>query len=137
MIKAFVDTNILIDLIADRRPFSRFAIDIFQKAEKEQLELFASSHSVATTHYVLKKYLEEKELRLVISEMLELLTVIPVDQSVLKKALKSTLKDFEDAVQLMAAQSVHSISHLVTRNIKDYKGAPIEVLAPDVFCSLI
>jgi len=30
----FVDTNILIDLLADRPPFSKFAIEIFNNAEK-------------------------------------------------------------------------------------------------------
>jgi hypothetical protein len=32
MKKVFVDTNILEDLIADRKPFSKFAIDFFFKS---------------------------------------------------------------------------------------------------------
>jgi predicted nucleic acid-binding protein len=57
MKRVFLDTNIIVDLIADRRPFSKYAIQIFQKAESKELELFTSSHSIATTHYLLKKYL--------------------------------------------------------------------------------
>ena len=34
MRKIFVDTNIIVDLVADRKPFSKFAIDLFDKAEK-------------------------------------------------------------------------------------------------------
>jgi predicted nucleic acid-binding protein len=59
----FIDTNILIDLLADRQPFSKFAIEIFNLAEKKQIKLFTSSHSYATTHYLLKKHIEERELR--------------------------------------------------------------------------
>ena len=51
----FLDTNILVDLLANRRPFSKFAIAIFDLAEKKQVRLFTSSHSYATAHYLLKK----------------------------------------------------------------------------------
>ena len=59
MKKVFVDTNILIDLLGDRKPFSKYAIEIFDKAERRKVELFVSSHSFATTHYLLKKYMME------------------------------------------------------------------------------
>jgi len=39
MKKIFVDTNILVDLIADRKPFSKFAIEIFSKAEEHKIKL--------------------------------------------------------------------------------------------------
>lgn len=55
MKKLFIDTNIIVDLIADRKPFSKYAIQLFQKAELKEIELFTSSHSIATTHYLLKK----------------------------------------------------------------------------------
>lgn len=55
MKRIFVDTNIIVDLIADRRPFSKYAIELFSKAEEGKIQLFASSHSIATTHYLLKK----------------------------------------------------------------------------------
>jgi predicted nucleic acid-binding protein len=57
MKKVFVDTNVLVDLIADRKPFSKFAIALFSKAESGNVSLYTSSHSIATTHYLLKKYL--------------------------------------------------------------------------------
>jgi predicted nucleic acid-binding protein len=47
--KVFVDTNIIIDLIADRQPFSRYAIEIFTAAEQKKIKIFASSHSIATS----------------------------------------------------------------------------------------
>jgi predicted nucleic acid-binding protein len=60
MKKIIVDTNIIIDFIANRKPFSKFAIQIFDKAEKKTVSLYTSSHSIATTHYLLKKYIEKK-----------------------------------------------------------------------------
>ena len=127
----FVDTNILIDLLADRKPFSKFAIELFKKAERKELNLYASSHSIATTYYLLKKYLEEKELRVVLYNLLELLTVVAIDQQIIKMGLKSKHKDFEDALQIFCAYSVDKIDCILTRNVKDFKYSEIPVLAPD------
>jgi predicted nucleic acid-binding protein len=131
MKKVFVDTNILIDLIADRKPFSKFAIQIFSKAEERKLKLYTSSHSIATTHYVLKKYIDEKELRIVLQSILDYLNIVAIDQDVIKKGLKSKHKDFEDALQIISAYSIDKLDCIVTRNIKDFKGSEIPVLTPD------
>lgn len=131
MKKLFVDTNILIDLVADRRPYSKFAIQLFQKSENQEVKLYTSSHTIATTHYILKKYLPEKELREVLFELLEFLTVVAVDVEILKKGLRSKHKDFEDSIQIFCASSVEGIDGIVTRNTKDYKDSEIPAFNPD------
>jgi len=131
MSRIFLDTNIIIDLISDRKPFSKYAIEIFQKAEEGKLELFTSSHSLATTHYILKKYMNEKDLREVLYNLLDFLTVISVDTDILKKGLRSTHKDFEDSIQIFCASSIDNIDSIITRNVKDFKGSEIKVLTPD------
>ena len=134
MKKVFLDTNILVDLIADRKPFSKYAIEIFTKAEEKKIEIFTSSHSIATTHYLLKKYLDEKSLREVLYNLLDFISVIQVDIDILKKGLRSKHKDFEDAVQIICASSIGNIDCIVTRNTKDFKNSEIIVLTPDEFC---
>lgn len=131
MKRIFVDTNVIVDLIADRKPFSKFAIELFQKAENKKVTLFASSHSIATTHYLLKKYIGEKELRSILYALLDYVTVVPVSVDTLKKGLRSKHKDFEDAVQIICASSVENMDCIVTRNIKDFQGSEIPVFAPD------
>lgn len=131
MKKIFVDTNILVDLIADRKPFSKFAIDLFNKAEDKEIKLFTSSHSIATTHYLLKKYIDEKQLRDILYNLLDFIAVIPVDIDTIKKGLRSKHKDFEDALQIICASSIEKIDCIVTRNIKDFRDSEIPVLTPD------
>ena len=114
----FVDTNIFIDLIADRKPYSKFAIEIFSKAESGSIQLFASSHTIATTHYLLKKYIDETSLRNILYTILDYVTIISVDANIIKKSLKSK----------------HCI---VTRDIKDFKNSEIEVVGPDELCGMI
>lgn len=131
MKKLFIDTNILVDLIADRKPFSKDAIQLFQKAESNEIELYTSSHSIATTHYLMKKYIEEKELREVLNSLLDFLTVIAVDVDILRKGLRSNHKDFEDSIQILCASSIEKMDAIVTRNTKDFKGSEIPAFNPD------
>lgn len=135
MKKVFLDTNILVDLIADRKPFSKFAIEIFQSSESNKIQLFTSSHSIATTYYLLKKFVDDKSLRSTLLGLFEYLTVVPVNADILTKGLRSKQKDFEDAVQIFCATSIEKMDCIVTRNIKDFKGSEIPVLAPDEFCA--
>lgn len=131
MKNVFVDTNILIDFLADRPPFSKFAIAIFDLAEKKKVRLFTSSHSYATTHYLLKKHVEETALRGLLFTLLDFIEIIPVDLDIIKKSLLSKHKDFEDAIQIFAATTILNVDFIVTRNIKDFKDANITVLPPD------
>jgi predicted nucleic acid-binding protein len=131
MKRAFLDTNILIDLIADRKPFSNFAIAIFKKAEENKIELFTSSISIVNTHYILKKYLNEKKPREILYSLFDFLQIIPIDINILKKGLKSRHRDFEDAVQIISANSIRDIECIVTRNKRDFQFSEIPVFAPD------
>lgn len=131
MKKYFIDTNILIDLISDRKPFSKYAVEIFSAAENKKIKLFTSSHSIATTYYLLKKHVDDKTLREILLELFDFVSIIPVDLDVLSKGLRSKQKDFEDAIQMYCATKIEKIDCIVTRNIKDFKGSVIPVLAPD------
>ncbi|MCD4709760.1 MAG: PIN domain-containing protein, partial [Bacteroidales bacterium] len=53
--------------------------------------------------------------------------------SIVKSALQSGFKDFEDAIQYHAALSDPDIDVIVTRNIKDYKKAELPVMTPGTF----
>lgn len=131
MKRVFVDTNILVDLIADRKPFSKFAITIFNRAETKEVQLFTSSHALATTYYLLKKYVDEKKLKDVLYSLLAYVQIIAVTQDTIKKALKSADKDFEYSIQMLCAYSIADMDFIVTRNIKDFKGASIPVYPPE------
>lgn len=133
MRKIFLDTNIIVDIISDRKPFSKYAIEILQKAEEGKLLLFTSSHSIATTHYLLKKYVDEKVLREVLHNLTEFVSVAAIDLDIVKKALRSRHKDFEDSIQIFAASTIENVECIVTRNVKDFKGSEIKIMTPDEF----
>lgn len=131
MKKVFVDTNVIIDLLADRKPHSKFAVALFQKAEAMEVELYASSHSIATTYFILKKFSDDKKLRAILSDLLQYVSVIPIDVHLIRRALNSKYKDFEDGLQILCAQSIDQMDCIVTRDLKDFKESNIAVYSPD------
>ena len=133
----FIDTNIIIDLLAERKPHSKYVIQLFNAAERNQIKLYASSLSMATAYYILKKTTDEKELRGILNPLLDFVQTVAIDQSILKRALKSSHKDFEDAIQIIAASTIGQMTCIVTRNIKDFKNSDVRVLPPDQAVKLI
>jgi predicted nucleic acid-binding protein len=133
----FLDTNILVDIVANRFPFSKNAISIFDHCQRKQISMYCTSHSIATLHYIAKKMVDEKELRSIIEDLLGTISVIAITESILKKSLKSSHKDFEDAIQITAAQSINTMDCIVTRDLKDYKFSEINVFTPDEFLNTL
>lgn len=127
----FVDTNIIVDLLANRFPFGKYAIALFNHAEKQKVKLYTSSHCLATTHYLLKKHVSEAELRALLYALLDFIEIIPIDFNIIKKSLLSKHKDFEDAIQIFAASTITNVDFIVTRNVKDFKDSGIVALPPD------
>jgi predicted nucleic acid-binding protein len=67
---------------------------------------------------------------------LQFLSVAAVDQAVVEQALNLPYRDFEDAVQMMAAVRAGA-DYLLTRNVQDYKIGPLSVLQPAELLALI
>jgi predicted nucleic acid-binding protein len=135
--KIYLDTNVLIDFLSNRGVFTKFATEIFSLAYKSKIMLFTSTHVIATTHYILKKYTDDKELRMKLYELTDLIQIIDVTESTLKKALLSDFKDFEDGLQIFSAVSIGMVDYIVTRNLKDFKHSLIPAVAPDELLSII
>ncbi|NJM05509.1 hypothetical protein HC891_03805 [Candidatus Gracilibacteria bacterium] len=67
-----------------------------------------------------------------VADILTILNIASVDASVIEAAQKSSITDFEDAVQSFAALT-SNLDVIVSRNGSDFVGSPIEVLSPADF----
>jgi predicted nucleic acid-binding protein len=133
----FLDTNVLMDILANRQPFYKSSAEIYKLGLRKKVVLFTSSNTISTLHYLLKKFTTEENIRQSLDEVTTVLSIIPVDINIIKKSLKSNHKDFEDAIQIVSAQSINNMDCIVTRDLKDYKFAEITVLTPDDFLNTI
>ena len=137
MKNVFIDINILVDVYANRFPFVENSLKIYNLGIKRSIRLYTSSNTITTLHYILKKSISEEKTRTAIEHLTEHIVIIPVDINIIKKSLKSNHKDFEDAIQIVSAQSINNMDCIVTRDLKDYKFAEITVLTPDDFLNTI
>lgn len=126
----FLDTNVIIDFLADRKPFSLFAAKIFNDAVEGKVKLFISAVSYNNIYYILRQSLSNVETLKLLNELSELAEIVDVTKSTIKKSLKSDFKDFEDAIQYNCAKSIHKIEGIVTRNAKDFKKSTLPILTP-------
>ena len=81
--------------------------------------------------------LSEEKIRIYLEEIVDNVFIIPIDNTMISISIKSSHKDFEDAIQITAAQSINSMNCIVTRDLKDYKNAEILVYTPDQFLQTI
>ena len=125
-LRLFLDTNIIIDLLADRKPFSNSAYIIFREAKLNKWKLFTSSNSILTTFYILEKQLNGKDANYAIETILKRL-----DIQELFLALRSKTEDLEDASQIECANKIGKIDYIITRDKKGFKNSIIEILLPD------
>lgn len=134
--KVFIDTNILLDVLARREPFFADAARIWTMAEQGSLQAYVSAFSFNNIYYVVRKAegwaAADKALRL----LRDVFVPVAPDRQILDQALDSGLKDFEDAVQYYSASRVRA-AYLLTRNPDDFPAAPLPVLSPREFLALI
>ena len=133
MIHIFSDTDIILDVITGRMPFSVEASSLFTLIEEDQIKSSTSSLSFSNIYYVLRKYATHQRVVSRLKELSELLHIMNVDETIIKRALQSGFKDFEDAIQYHVALSNPEIGVIVTSNIKDYKEAELPVMTPETF----
>jgi predicted nucleic acid-binding protein len=133
MKNVFIDINILMDIYAERKLFIKSSLAVYVLGIDKKINLFTTSNTITTLHYLLKKILSEEKIRLTLEHIIEHVSIIPIDINIIKKSLKSNHKDFEDAVQIISAQSIKDMDCIVTRDLKDYKNAEINVFTPDDF----
>ena len=132
MIHLFLDTNVVIDFLTDRKPFSSLAGKLFDYSEKGEINLYLSAVSYNNIYYVVRKVSSHKETIRILSRLIEMTEVIDLTSSSIKESLNSEFNDFEDAIQYACALE-NNIPVIVTRNHKDFKKSVVLVVSPETF----
>jgi len=127
MEKVFVDTNIVIDLLAKREPFYKEAQDLFTLSDKKEIQLQISSLSFANAYYSIVKHHKAVDAKKYLSKFKVLVDILPLEDKAIELALASDFGDFEDGLQYFIAMD-YECDVIVTRNKKDFKNSKIPVM---------
>jgi predicted nucleic acid-binding protein len=122
-----VDTNVVIDMLLDREDADA-ACAVVDGAERGEYEISLCALSYTNIFYSLRHLLSRQQRIDCLLQLNEVITTVPVDGSVIKAALCSGWKDFEDAVQYFAAKAFPDITGIITRNTKDFHESSLPVL---------
>jgi predicted nucleic acid-binding protein len=135
-IKVLFDLNIILDVLQEREPFYETAAQLLAHAETGKIQSFIAPHSLTTLFYLIQKDKSAAHAKVTITNLLQILKIATIDQSTIEQALGLSYKDFEDAVQMMAAVQCKA-DYLVTRNVKDFQPAPLSVIQPSELLAII
>ncbi|MCF6352473.1 MAG: PIN domain-containing protein [Cyclobacteriaceae bacterium] len=137
MKRIFIDTNVILDFLADRTPFSEHAAILFQLAKEDTIEIYISAISINNTYYILRKVTSHKIAIQLISELEELVGLQETTRTIIRKSIKSNFSDFEDAIQYFSAVKLGNIDIISTRDLKGFKKSDIPVLSPESTVKLL
>lgn len=133
MRKLFVDTNIVIDLLARREPFYKEAAELFSLADKKLVELTVSSLTIANTSYALLGQVDSNKAKSILRKLRLILKIMPLDDKIVGLALNDdTFPDFEDGLQYFTAIE-NGQDLIITRNLKDFKGSKLPAMTAKQF----
>ncbi len=134
--KVLLDTNIVLDVLLDRKPHSTNSAEVFRLIEEGEADGMLCATTITTLDYLLSQSMSRSEARSVLSRLLKLFEVASVNRVVIEEALVSRMNDFEDAVLDHAAQN-GGADMIVTRNIKDFIRCESKVMDPKQFLVLM
>lgn len=136
MKKVFVDTNIVIDLLAKREPFFSEAAALFSLADKGKIKLSVSSLTIANTSYTLLRQVSASKAKAILRSLKLMIDILPLDDKIVELALNDeSFSDFEDGLQYFTALE-NGQDLIITRNLKDFKNSKLPTMTAQQFINL-
>jgi len=129
-LRILFDTNVILDVLLDREPFSSTAAKLFSKVETGEITGYVCATTITTLHYISSKVIGASSAIEEINKLLMLFEVAPVNRAVLDAALTSGFKDFEDAV-VHESGVYKETQGIVTRDFDGFKKSKINIYSPE------
>ena len=124
-----LDTDILIDIALDRRPYSESASKLLDLIEFGSESACIAWHSISNLYYLVSPIRGDMSTREFIVELTRFVEVATTNSESIRYAAELPMSDFEDAMQVAAACACGA-RNIVTRNIRDYVRSPIPAVSP-------
>ena len=130
----FFDTNILLDILDDKRECHGVALTLLAAAKKGVYKAFVTTQSIIDASYIRTQHqkVSVENFRSAISLLSGVLSVESVNALDLSMANRSDIPDYEDAAQLACAERSGS-DYILTRDRKYLGFTDIPVYSPHEF----
>ncbi len=128
-----IDTDVILDLFFDRKPFSDYAANVISLCESKTIQGFVTPVILSNVYYLLRRNSNHEKVIEKLNLLLSITEILIIDRNVIVQAINSKFADFEDALQNYAAEDEGNIDTILTRNIKDFKNSNLGVLTPEEY----
>ncbi|MBN2426188.1 MAG: PIN domain-containing protein [Calditrichaceae bacterium] len=126
MNKLFIDSDILIDLLA-KRPHYDEALGLLALIAENKAKAYTTPLVFANVDYIVTKFGNKQKSRKAIRTLRKNISVLTMNEKIFDEALESSFSDFEDALQYFSAMN-QAVDFIITRNKKDYAAGKLKVL---------
>jgi predicted nucleic acid-binding protein len=131
--KILLDTNIALDAIAERKPFSEAACKIINLILDNKLEGYLTANSIADIYYIARKHLANAVLRDTLRYLFRVFSIIDVLGKDCQKALDFQINDYEDALLVICGGKI-AVDYIITRDEEFLRQAiSVPVISPADF----
>jgi predicted nucleic acid-binding protein len=127
----FVDTNVVLDFVLDRKPFCIESDSLFRMRDDGKVVIYISSLTLSTISYFADK--NKLNTKAIIARFLHWFHIIDLEASFFDQVLNSKFTDFEDGLQYFSAINAGSVEAIITRNEGDFKYSDIPIISPANF----
>jgi len=94
MKRVFIDSDVILDFLTKREPFTVEAMRLFEYATQKKLKLFVSSLLLNNINYIISKVESAQKSKSELIALLNFIEILPVGKTTVKKSLFSEFKDF-------------------------------------------
>lgn len=127
--KVLVDTNVILDVLCDRKEFVADSLRVFQCCEAQRVTGYISALSIPNIVYIMRKELDPERIREILHTLTMVFSVVELREGDLLKAAELPFDDYEDAIQSVCAARLGA-DYIVTRNGKDFENSSVPTIAP-------
>jgi predicted nucleic acid-binding protein len=135
-VRVLVDTNVVLDVLLAREPWASEAQPVYAARDEGRVELCLLASTVTDVYYIVRKQAGQEKARKSVATCLQVYTILAVTREVIEHALARMGVDFEDDVQIAAAD-MEQVAYLMTRNVTDFAASPIPALTPPEMVALL
>lgn len=130
-----LDTNVVLDVLADRKPFVALSAEAIARAELSGCAVAITANTVTDLYYLLRRHLSDgARAKSLLLGAVRRIMVLDTTRDVCLSAFDSPVADFEDAVLAESALR-WGADCIVTRNVDDFAASPIKAVTPEEFIS--
>ncbi|BAG01396.1 hypothetical protein MAE_15740 [Microcystis aeruginosa NIES-843] len=119
-----------------REPHFQASVQALNTVKTGKTQGYISGHAVTNIYYILSRENGRESSRKLVIILLENLQVARVTDAIIRQALASQMKDFEDAVTSAVAES-EKLEIIIMRNLRDFAAAPVPAMLPADFLSIL